>query len=212
MAASQDEQARQQAEEARRQQEAKAQQSQARQAEAPKAEAQQDQARQAEAGQNEAEDVTLKSPLNPFPDFGSLELDELRGLAKEKGVGVPADVEKAALVAKLRQVGPGPTDSSGEPGPHDIAKQGEATGEVQVTSTGDPYPSYDLLTVEELRGLLPDGESALTEDEERGYLVGQLRAVASGPMAAQSAQVGSNRPGDSLDVPSGVSDKNLGRG
>ena len=70
----------------------------------------------------------------------------------------------------------------------------------------------DLMTVEELRGLLPEGEHALTEEEERGYLVGQLRAVASGPTAAQSAQVGSARPGESLPAPSGVQDKDLGRG
>lgn len=159
------------------------------------------------------EEAVIKTGLNPYPDYGQLEIDELRSAAQSKGVGIPADVEKAALVAKLRQVGPGPTDSSGEEGPHDIATQGEATGgEVQVTSTGDPYPSYDLLTVEELRGLLPEGEKPFTEDEERGYLIGQLRAVASGPTSAQSAQVGSNRPGESLDVPSGVSDKDRGRG
>lgn len=198
---------------------------------APKAEAQQDilreqqakpagsQAQQSQAQQADRDessvrdDVTVKTAQDPFPAYDQLPLEQLRSLAQEKSVGVPADVEKAALIAKLRRVGPGPTDSSGVAGPHDVAEQGEATGGgVEVKSPDSPYPSYDLMTVEELRGLLPDGESALTEEEERGYLVGQLRAVASGPTAAQSAQVGSNRPGNSLDVPSGVSDKDLGRG
>jgi hypothetical protein len=149
--------------------------------------------------QESSQDVVTKSPLDPYPAFDELELDELRSLAQEKGVGVPADVEKAALIGHLRR----------NP-PEDEAKR-EASGEVQVSSPSDPYPSYDLMTVEELRGLVPDGTQALSDEDERGYLVGQLRAVASGPTAAQSAQVGSARPGESLDVPSGVSDKDRGR-
>jgi hypothetical protein len=149
--------------------------------------------------QQSGEDVVTKSPLNPYPDYDALELDELRSLAQEKGVGVPADLEKAALIGHLRRNPPEDEDKR------------EASGEVQVSSPSDPYPSYDLMTVEELRGLVPDGTQALSDEDERGYLVGQLRAVASGPTAAQSAQVGSARPGESLDVPSGVSDKDRGR-
>jgi hypothetical protein len=149
--------------------------------------------------QESSEGAVTKSPLDPYPAFDELELDELRSLAQEKGVGVPADVEKAALIGHLRRNPPEDKDKR------------EPTGEVQVSSPSAAYPSYDLMTVEELRGLVPDGTQALSDEDERGYLVGQLRAVASGPTAAQSAQVGSARPGESLDVPSGVSDKDRGR-
>jgi hypothetical protein len=158
-------------------------------------------------------DVAVKSPQDPFPAYDELGLDQLRSLASEKGVGVPADVEKAALVAKLRQVGPSATaaEVAQSEGPHDVSKLGEASGEVQVSGTQAAYPSYDLMTVEELRGLLPEDAQALTEEEEKGYLIGQLRAAASGPTAAQSAQLGSARPGESLPAPSGVQDKDRGR-
>jgi hypothetical protein len=167
-------------------------QSEPRPASAPQPESQ-------ESGQDTSQEAVTKSPLDPYPAFDELELDELRSLAQEKGVGVPADVEKAALIGHLRRNPPEDEDKR------------EASGEVQVSSPSDPYPSYDLMTVEELRGLVPDGTQALSDEDERGYLVGQLRAVASGPTAAQSAQVGSARSGESLDVPSGVSDKDRGR-
>lgn len=153
-----------------------------------------------EAKDTEATEATnVRTPQDPFPDYDVMELGELRSRADAAGVGVPADLEKAALVAKLRQTPP-----------EDESKR-EATGETEVAGPAAALPSYDLMTVDELRGLLPEGASVFTEDEERGLLVGQLRAVASGPTAAQSAQVGSNRPAESLPAPSGVSDKDQGR-
>ena len=127
--------------------------------------------------------------VDPYPDYDTMELSELRSEAEAKGVGVPADVEKALLVAHLRKVA-----GEGE----DVPSEAER--------------SFDLMTVDELRSLAPDSSKALTPAEERGYLVGQLRAVASGPSAAQSAQVGSARPSESLPAPSGVTDKDQGRG
>ncbi len=137
------------------------------------------------------DDGTEAAPFSPYPDYSELDIAELRTMAKDKGVGIPADVEKAQLVAHLRKV----------------AAEGE---DVPAENTAD-VPSYDLMTVEALRGLVPSGTKAFTEAEERGYLVGQLRAVASGPAAAQSAQVGGNRPAESLPADSGVSDKDRGR-
>jgi hypothetical protein len=104
---------------------------------------------------------------------------------------VPADVEKAALVAALRKAG-----AEGA----DVPDESEAP--------------YDLMTVEELRGLVPDGVSALTEGQERGYLTGQLRAVDSGPTAAQAAIQGTGRPAaeDVSGVKASVRDKDQGRG
>lgn len=147
--------------------------------------------------ESKAEDTTTDAEqdrpdvrLDPYPAYDQMELSELRSLAKERGVGVPADVEKAALVGHLRKVG---ADGA------DVPDESEQP--------------YDLMTVEELRGLVPDGTSALTEGQERAYLSGQLRAVDSGPTAAQSATQGSGRPAseDVSGVKAEVRDKNQGR-
>jgi hypothetical protein len=52
----------------------------------------------------DAEQDTTDVRLNPYPDYDQMELSELRSHAQERGVGVPADVEKAALVAHLRKL------------------------------------------------------------------------------------------------------------
>jgi len=48
----------------------------------------------------ETEDVTPGE--SPYPEYDFMSLDELRELAKERGVTINADVEKAHLVTELR--------------------------------------------------------------------------------------------------------------
>jgi hypothetical protein len=145
----------------------------------------------AEDTTDDAEQDGPDARLDPYPAYDQMELSELRSLAQERGVGVPADVEKAALVAHLRQL-------AGEGA--DVPDESEQP--------------YDLMRVEELRGLVPDGSSALTEAQEKGYLMGQLRAVDSGPTAAQAATQGTGRPAteDVSGVKASVRDKDQGRG
>lgn len=147
---------------------------------------------------------TTRSAQQPYPAYEQMSTDELRSAADSAGVGVPADVEKSLLIGALRKSGA------------DV----EQADTVQVDGAADPLPSLDLMTIEDLRNLADERDVALDEETERGYLVGQLRAVASGATAAQSAQVGSAAPADADATATGgvagatpkVSDKDSGRG
>lgn len=146
---------------------------------------------------------TTRTPLSPYPAYEAMDTDELRGKADAASVGIPADVEKSLLIGALRKSGA------------DV----EPLDSVTVDSAADPLPSLDLMTVEDLRSLADEKDVSIDEETERGYLIGQLRAVTSGATAAQSAQVGSAAPADSDATASGgvenaspVTDKDRGRG
>lgn len=147
---------------------------------------------------------TQRSGQSPYPAYEQMSTDELRSKASAAGVGVPADVEKALLIGELRKSG---------------AVEESAGDTVTVDSAADPLPSLDLMTVDDLRSLADERDVALDEETERGYLIGQLRAVASGTTAAQSATVGNAAPADALEHAGGVegatpqvSDKDANRG
>lgn len=137
--------------------------------------------------------LTVRTAGNPYPAYDEMTTDELRAAATAQGVGVPADVEKAALIGALRKEG--------------LKDNGltEATGGDAVTVDGPQaaFPSFDLTPLPELRALAEKYDVALPADVERGGLVTQLRAVASGATAAQSAQVGTAAPALDTNATSG---------
>ena len=61
-------------------------------------------------GKNEPKSAAEKSQVadpaetavNPYPNYDVMSLDELRKLAKDRGVSINEDVEKAHLVTELR--------------------------------------------------------------------------------------------------------------
>lgn len=93
--------------------------------------------------------------VDPFPDYGSRDLAELRKLADKRGVVINRDVEKAELIKELRA----------------------ADRKQSAPEDGAVPPNYDFMSLEDLRALAEDRDVHLSEDFERGHLVGELRAA-----------------------------------
>jgi hypothetical protein len=95
----------------------------------------------------DTDDVEAEVALDPYPAYEDRELSELRSEAESRNVEINRDVEKAHLVAKLRQT-EGPTN-----------------------------PAYDLMPLEELRSAAKEKGVELDEEFERAHLVTELRAA-----------------------------------
>ena len=99
--------------------------------------------------------------LDPFPDYGTAELDELRSLVSERGVEINRDVEKAQLIKQLR----------------DADIKAFERGRAVEQPEGNVYASYDVVPLEKLRELAKRRDVALDEDFERAHLITELRAA-----------------------------------
>jgi hypothetical protein len=99
---------------------------------------------------------------DPFPDYDSSTLDELKSLAESRNVEINRDVEKAELVKELR------------------AGDSEPEAQARAASDGDvenPYASYDVMPLEELRSLADSRDVGLSDEFVRAQLVTELRAA-----------------------------------
>lgn len=103
----------------------------------------------------------VDAALDPFPDYDSKNTDELASLAKARGVEINRDVEKAELIKELRV---------------QDGKAGDA-GKEQTEGASNPYASYDVMPLEEIRKLADSRDVTLGEDFVRGHLVTELRAA-----------------------------------
>lgn len=99
--------------------------------------------------------------LDPFPDYDSQDTDALKSLADARGVEINRDVEKAELIKALR------------------ADDGKAadSGKEAAEGASNPYASYDVMPLEELRKLADSRDVELDEEFVRGHLVTELRAA-----------------------------------
>lgn len=102
----------------------------------------------------------VDAALDPFPDYDSKKTDELKSLADSRGVEINRDVEKAELIKKLRE-----NDGKAEDVPDG------------VEGASNPYASYDVIPLEQLRSLADERDVELDEDFVRGHLVTELRAA-----------------------------------
>jgi hypothetical protein len=110
----------------------------------------------------------VDAAVAPYPLYEGEKIDALRSLAESRGVEINRDVEKALLIAQLRakdraDVGAGPDADA-----------------VDVPDAKNPYPSYDVMPLEELRKLADSREVGLKPEDEKAHLVTELRAADSG--------------------------------
>lgn len=109
----------------------------------------------------------VDASVAPYPLYEELDVDALRSLAKDRGVSINADVEKALLIQKLR-------DRDTEEGPDG------RVGPADDATTDNRYASYDLMPLDALRGLAKDRDVELDPKDEKSHLVTELRAADSG--------------------------------
>jgi uncharacterized protein YeaO (DUF488 family) len=110
-----------------------------------------------------ADDAPGRAPVDarydPFPDYSAQSADDLASLAQSRGVEIPRDVEKAQLIHELRE-----KDLSGD---DETAKQ--------VEGASNPYASYDVMPLEELRKLADARDVKLKDEFRKAHLVSVLR-------------------------------------
>lgn len=102
--------------------------------------------------------------LDPYPEYESKTLEELRSLAAERGVEINRDVEKAVRIKLLR----------------DADTKAVERGREVERREGNVYASYDVVPLEELRKLTGERDLELDEDFEIAHLITELRAADSG--------------------------------
>jgi len=117
-----------------------------------------------------ADDAPERAPVDahadPFPDYARQGVDDLASLAESRGVEINRDVEKAQLIRALR-------DNDGK-----AVAAGEAGKQVEGAS--NPYASYDVMPLEELRKLAQEREVELDPDFVKAHLITELRAADTG--------------------------------
>lgn len=99
-----------------------------------------------DAGDTDTADAAVT--IDPYPDYSSRSVEELRSEAESRDVEIPRDVEKAHLVHRLRQA-----------------------------RTGSPNPAYDFMPLEKLREAAKGEDVELDEEFEKAHLITALRAA-----------------------------------
>lgn len=110
----------------------------------------------------------VDASVDPYPDYDSLDVDELASHADSRGVEINRDVEKAELIRVLRE-----NDAQDGPGP-------------KQDSVSNPYASYDQMPLEALRKLADERDVDLPAEFRKAHLVTELRAADSGAAPSQS--------------------------
>jgi hypothetical protein len=98
-----------------------------------------------DAGDTDTPDAAVA--IDPYPDYSSKSVEELRSEAESRDVEIPRDVEKAHLVNRLRQ-----------------------------ERSGSPNPAYDFMPLEKLREAAKGEGVELDEEFEKAHLITVLRA------------------------------------
>lgn len=118
------------------------------------------------------ETPSLNTP-DELAQYDDMSLNELRSEAKKAGVEINYDVEKAFLVARLREAWYEGDDDDARP-----SENQDTRGKV---------PLYDLMSLDNLRRAAKDAKvPPFTSDQERAHLVTELKAHRTGapPTAA----------------------------
>jgi hypothetical protein len=105
----------------------------------------------------------VDAAVAPYPLYEDLDVEALRGLGEQRGVEINRDVEKALLIKQLRD--------------YDAAGTGPDAPAGGVTN---PYPSYDLMPLDELRSLAQGRQVGLAPVDEKAHWITELRAADSG--------------------------------
>jgi hypothetical protein len=103
----------------------------------------------------------VDAALDPYPEYEQKEVGELESLASTRGVEINRDVEKAELIHKLRE-------NDGK---------AAARGKELVEGASNPYASYDVIPLEELRKLAESRGVELDEEFKTAHLITELRAA-----------------------------------
>jgi hypothetical protein len=111
----------------------------------------------------------VDASMAPYPLYEEEDVESLRALGDSRGVAINRDVEKALLIKELRAKDR--ADGPGGPGPDNDTVASDST---------NPYPSYDMMPLEELRSLASSRDLKLNPEDEKAHWVTELRAADSG--------------------------------